>query len=195
MKSTLAIVFSAALALAAPSVPAPDAFPYRLKITSANEKFNGKYLSTNGSFVGIFRTGASKPLEVYAVSSSNGLVEFRTYPETANSQSIVLLGEEDSDLTLTTLKNPAATSFPRGTTCDWTSFKLGSGNPPAAGRGDNLVTYARAKTGDKFGLYDYGAAQATAVQLHRGEGFMRITTAFPVNITYEAINTDEYTIM
>lgn len=34
MKSTLAILFSAVLGLAAPSVPAPDAFPYRLKITS-----------------------------------------------------------------------------------------------------------------------------------------------------------------
>ncbi|KAK1832812.1 hypothetical protein QBC39DRAFT_63720 [Podospora conica] len=196
MKSTLAILFSAVLGLAAPSVPAPDAFPYRLKITSANEKYNGKYISTNGSFVGIFRTGASTPLQVYAVQGSSGLVELRTYPESQSSQSLVLLGGENDNLALTTIHNPAAATFPRGTTCDWTSFKLGGGNPPAAGRGDNVVTYARAKSGDTFSVTDYGARSGTAVQLRRGDLY-HIDISFPVTITYERVtdSSDEYTIM
>lgn len=192
----------------------PPSPPTNTLPPSTNEKYNGKYISTNGSFVGIFRTGASKPLQVYAIQGTGGLVELRTYPETSSSQSLVLLGGENDNLSLTTIQNPAAASFPRGTTCDWTSFKLGGGNPPAAGRGDNVVTYARAKSGDVFSVTDFGAQSGTAVQLRRGRlsvpvlmvvveantvigDLIHIDIVFPVTITYERVtdSSDEYTIM
>ena len=87
-----------------------------------------------------------------------GLVELHTYPQGTDDKLLALIGSGDGLLNLNGLPDPAAIQLPAGTKCDWRSFRMGGGNPPAPGRPGNAVTYAGGK--GSWQAFPYGPNNA-----------------------------------
>ena len=111
-----------------------------------DKNIDGRFLSTNGTALGIFNLITPAPaVRVYPVTDrKTGLVELHTYPPGKVDQVVALVGDRNGLLTFSSVANPASAAFPGNTVCDWKSFRLGGGAPPAPGRSDNLVTYEAA---------------------------------------------------
>ena len=87
--------------------------------------------------MGVFHT--QQPVKVYTVPSGTGqkgLYELHTYPIGIVDHALGLVGNGGL-LQLTDVAQPASTTFPVGTTCDWTSFSLGGSRDPDI-KGDTL---------------------------------------------------------
>jgi hypothetical protein len=88
---------------------------------------DGEYLSLRNSQLGVFPgdTAFESAVKFYTMPSqeATGLVELHTYPVGIIDHTLALVGGQGL-LSLKDVANPAATSFPTGTTCDWRSFSM-----------------------------------------------------------------------
>lgn len=82
----------------------------------------------NGTLVGIYKDSPSvvKFFPVPAKEGPSGLYELHRYPvQGTDEHTLALVGAESLGLLdLADVINPAATTFPKGTKCDWNSFSL-----------------------------------------------------------------------
>ena len=70
-------------------------------------------------------------------TGQKGMYELHTYPVGVVDHALGLVGNNGGLLQLTDVTMPASTTFPVGTTCDWTSFSLGGSRDPDT-EGDTL---------------------------------------------------------
>ncbi|KAK3329571.1 hypothetical protein B0H66DRAFT_526955 [Apodospora peruviana] len=178
---TLSLFASAGLA----SPVALDASPkvYALRLSSQTQSLNGKYLGVNGTLVGVYKNSPSV-LRFYPVPSADdkkadaGLVELHTYPSGAVDHALALVGAESHGLMdLTDVVNPAASNFPKGTKCDWTSFSLN--------KNKNSVAYAGGS--GKWVAFPSGTAGGEWSVKWKSSTAMTIETYMPVDVVYEEV--------
>ncbi|EON96892.1 hypothetical protein UCRPA7_7698 [Phaeoacremonium minimum UCRPA7] len=134
----LSLALFASAAVASPVAPRDDLTVYSLKVSSRTAGLDGSYLACNGSTVGVYQ--AKQPVKVYTVPSGTGqkgMYELHTYPVGVVDHALGLVGNNGGLLQLTDVTMPASTTFPVGTTCDWTSFSLGGSRDPDT-EGDTL---------------------------------------------------------
>ncbi|KAK0734396.1 hypothetical protein B0T26DRAFT_68504 [Lasiosphaeria miniovina] len=119
----LALSFLATTGLASPIFGQPEI--YTLRLSSRNKALDGQYLGVNGALVGVFKDSSVVRFIPVPSGSSSNLVELHTYPVGKEERALALVGKQGL-LDFSDVVNPAASNFPKGTTCDWTAFRLGS---------------------------------------------------------------------
>lgn len=190
MKWTLALTLFTAAASATPIIPilpSDDVKVYTLRLQSRLKQLDGQTLGTRRGTIGLYRAPDAEAIRFFPVTDKKtGLVELHRYPIERSggketSQILALVGTNGL-LTLSNVANPAAATFPTGTTCDWRSFKLAGGNPSAPGRPANALNYAGA-SGSWVAFPDTAPGDFTV----KWKGANAFTTAndLPVDVVYE----------
>ncbi|KAK3341122.1 hypothetical protein B0T25DRAFT_331602 [Lasiosphaeria hispida] len=187
MKWTFALGLFTATTLASPAlIPGGGGLNvYKLRLSSRTKSLDGQYLGVNGSTVGVFKsTSSATPVQFYPVTDrKTGLVELHTYPIGAVDEILALVGTNGL-LTFSNVADPAKAAFPRGTTCDWKSFRLAGGNPTGPGRPSNALAYAGSN--GSWTAFPSGNKGDWSVKWKGADTF---TTAdnMPIEVVYEPV--------
>ncbi|KAK3694708.1 hypothetical protein B0T22DRAFT_533703 [Podospora appendiculata] len=155
---------------------------YTLRLSSKEPSLDGQYLGVNGTLVGVFK--AASVVRFYTVpNAKTGNVELHTYPVGVVDHALALVGSESHGLLdFSDVVNPASTTFPTGTKCDYTSFRLSAGEQVAA---DNTLVYAGASNG-RWVVFPTGNGAEWSVKW-KASSALTIQNYQLVDVVYEPI--------
>ncbi|KAM7195100.1 hypothetical protein V8F20_007650 [Naviculisporaceae sp. PSN 640] len=177
---TLALAFLTSTGLASPIIQRDAPKVYALRLVSKTPSLDGKYLGTDGTLLGVYK-GSPSVVKFYPVPGpSTGLFELHRTTTTGEQDvhNIALVGAETGGLLdLADVKNPAATTFPKGTKVDWNSFSLD--------KETNSVVYAGAP-GGRWVAFPSGNNGEWSVKW-KSASAITIQVYMPVDVVYEEV--------
>lgn len=182
--SSIATALLATTTLAAPAAPPSDHISlYKLRITSSNKFLNGKLLSVNKDQIGVHP--GCPPVRFYPVHASGkatDLYQLHTYPIGIVDAVIGLVGPGTLS-TLTQINNPDSFNSPNGTSADWTSWKMASGDSGVGGK-PNYLDYVGSSGGKWVAFPGDQKGDSWAVTWFDQTGIIP-QNYMPIQVTYE----------